>query len=65
MTPTEDYKAGETQALLSELNRVKVLFQARAVAAVLGVGVPTEITTHRAARSACADVRLIGKETTQ
>lgn len=42
MTPTEDYKAGETQALLSELNRVKVLFQARAVAAVLGVAEPDQ-----------------------
>lgn len=35
--------SNETQALLAELNRVKVLFQMRAVAAAMGLPLPTAL----------------------
>ena len=38
--PAEDKAGRETQAVLTELNRVKVLFQARAIAAVMGFPPP-------------------------
>lgn len=44
--------ADETQALLNELARVKALFQARAIAAVIGLPQPDKLETHPPERNA-------------